>query len=123
MRLSSTYRGVRELQGSYCVYILKNIGLLKKKKRRRRRKKLHVAQPLATKKQKQTNKETIKKTLAPRFQGVCRSITVLRHLGRSIPAAIFTTNYFIKRQCNFFFFSLPTVLEEVFCLACSYCIT
>ena len=33
MRLSSTYRGVRELQGSYCVYILKNIGLLKKKKK------------------------------------------------------------------------------------------
>ena len=32
MGLSSTYRGVRELQGSYCVYILKNIGLLKKKK-------------------------------------------------------------------------------------------
>ena len=116
MRLSSTYRGVRELQGSYCVYILKNIGLLKKKKRIRRRKKLHVAQPLATKKQKQTNKETIKKTLAPRFQGVCRSITVLRHLGRSIPAAIFYNKLLYKATMEFFFSVFPLFWKGSFVL-------
>ena len=61
MGLSSTYRGVRELQGSYCVYILKNIGLLKKKKKKKKKKKTPRCPTISNKKQKQTNKETIKK--------------------------------------------------------------
>ena len=115
MGLSSTYRGVRELQGSYCVYILKNIGLLKKKKKKKKKKTPRC--PTISNKKTKTNKQrNDKKTLAPRFQGVCRSITVLRHLGRSIPAAIFTTNYFIKRQCNFFFSVFPLFWKRSFVL-------
>ena len=56
MRLSSTYRGVRELQGSYCVYILKNIGLLKKKKKKKKKKKTPRCPTISNKKTK-TNKQ------------------------------------------------------------------